>query len=211
MTLTISGLASKLISSNSGQNYNFSLNSNQKYNAFPTLSVDSSQTTPSSLTHTSQSTNGTNSFRINVNDSHTKGIFNWQVSAFNLAGIETTTVSPSTYNIEGFNSRDIFASPQSLSAGLASIGTSVTNPNNVDLENTSEGGTGPNGGTIYTYKSIANGTQLDFTFDFNNEFTVCDSSGVTDSNGDHIFNLDALSRAANTDVNNPAKYIVSED
>jgi hypothetical protein len=34
---------------------------------------------------------------------------------------------------------------------------------------------------------------------------------VTDSNGDHIFNLDALSRAANTDVNNPAKYIVSED
>jgi hypothetical protein len=211
MTLTISGLASKLISSNSGQNYNFSLNSNQKYNAFPTLSVDSSQTTPSLLTHTSQSTNGTNSFRINVNDSHTKGIFNWQVSAFNLAGIETTTVSPSTYNIEGFNSRDIFASPQSLSAGLASIGTSVTNPNNVDLENTSEGGTGPNGGTIYTYKSIANGTQLDFTFDFNNEFTVCDSSGVTDSNGDHIFNLDALSRAANTDVNNPAKYIVSED
>ena len=211
ITLTISGLASKLISSNSGQNYNFSLNSNQKYNAFPTLSVDSSQTNPSSLTHTSQSTNGTNSFRINVNDSHTKGIFNWQVSAFNLAGIETTTVSPSTYNIEGFNSRDIFASPQSLSAGLAPIGTSVTNPNNVDLENTSEGGTGPNGGTIYTYKSIANGTQLDFTFDFNNEFTVCDSSGITDSNGDHIFNLDALSRAANTDVNNPAKYIVSED
>ena len=134
---------------------------------------------------------------------HTKGIFNWQVSAFNLAGIETTTVSPSTYNIEGFNSRDIFASPQSL-CWACSIGTSVTNPNNVDLENTSEGGTGPNGGTIYTYKSIANGTQLDFTFDFNNEFTVCDSSGITDSNGDHIFNLDALSRAANTDVNNPA-------
>lgn len=211
MSLTISGLASKLVSSNSGQNYNFSLNSDQKYNAFPTLAVDSNQTNASSLTHTSQSTNGTNSFRINVNDSHTKGRFNWQVSAFNLAGIETTTVSPSTYNIEGFNSRDIFASPQSLSAGLAPIGTSVTNPNNVDLENTSEGGAGPNGGTIYTYKSIANGTQLDFTFDFNNEFTVCDSSGLTDSNGDHIFNLDALSRAANTDVNNPAKYIVSED
>ena len=211
MTLTISGLASKLISSSGGQNYNFSLNSNQNYNAPPTLSIDPAQTNASSLTHTSQSTTGSNSFRINVTDSDTKGIFTWQVSAFNLAGIETTTVSPSTYNIEGFNSRDIFASPQSLSAGLAPIGTSVTDPNNVDLENTSEGGAGPNGGTIYTYKSIANGTQLDFTFDFNNQFTVCDSSGITDSNGDHIFNLDALSRAANTDVSNPAKYIVSED
>ena len=53
--------------------------------------------------------------------------------------------------------------------------------------------------------------QLDNSYDLDNKFTVCDSLGVTNSNGDHIFNLDKLNRAANTAVNNPAQFAVSED
>ena len=79
------------------------------------------------------------------------------------------------------------------------------------FENVSEGGSGPNGGTAYSFLQLTAGAQLDFSFNHDNKFCICDSSGIVDNNGDHVFNLDALSRAANADVNNPAKYIIKED
>ena len=64
--------------------------------------------------------------------------------------------------------------------------------------------------SIYTYQSYADGIQLDNSYDENNKFTVCDSNGVTDSDGDHVFNLDKLNRAANSSTSNPATYVLSE-
>ena len=135
-----------------------------------------------------------------------------KVSAFNLANIQTNTISVRpTYKLEGFSSRTISASPNSLGAGLADIGTSVSNPNSISFENISEGGTAPNGGTIYTYKSYADGFQLSNAIDENNNFTVCDSNGITDSNGSFVFNLDKLNRSANTSTLNPASFVISEN
>ena len=179
----------------------------------PSLSTNIAQTNPSQLSINSSGTGkNSNSFTIIAKDVDTKGTFAWQVSAFNLANIETNTISVSpTYKLEGFSSRTISASPNSLGAGLADIGTSVSNPNSISFENISEGGTAPNGGTIYTYKSYADGFQLSNAIDENNNFTVCDSSGVTDSNGSFIFNLDKLNRSANTSTLNPASFVISEN
>lgn len=212
LDLTILNLNSLLKSSPEGEDYSFNLQSNQLMISSPTLSVDSSQASPSILSVNSSGTGKTsNSFTLTVSDTDTKGTFNWVVSATNLAGITTTTIATNpSYTLQGFNSRTIIASPNSLGAGLAPVGTSVTNPNNLSFENISEGGAAPNGGTIYTYESYSDGIQLDNSYDLNNKFTVCDSSGVTDSNGGHVFNLDKLNRSANSSTTNPATFVVSE-
>ena len=213
LSLSINGLASSLPSSNSGLSDSFNLISDQIYKSAPSLSTDTNQNPASQLSHDNSGTGlNSNTFTITVTDSDEKGQFSWVVSAFNLANIETTLITTNpNYLISGFSEREITASPNSLAAGLADIGTTVTNPSNVAFENVSEGGSGPNGGTIYSFLQLTEGTQLDFTFDHDNKFCVCNSAGVVDNDGDHVFNLDALSRAANADVNNPAKYIVKED
>lgn len=213
LTLSINNLAAKLISSTSGISDAFNLRSDQIYKSTPTLSTDLSQNPASQLVQNNSGTGlNSNNFTIKVLDVDEKGQFSWVVSAFNLANIETTVITTNpNYTISGFNEREISASPNSLAAGLAFIGTTVTDPSNVSFENVSEGGTGPNGGTIYSFLQLTEGTQLDFSFNHDNKFCICDSNGVVDNNGDHVFNLDSLSRAANADVNNPAKYIVKED
>ena len=213
IALSIQNLSANIQSGpNSGVLHNFSLKSTQIYNSFPILNLDSSQNPISSLSHTSQSTQpNSNSFQLVVKDSEQKGTFNWVASAINLAGILTTTVTPASYTIAGFNQRDIFAYPNSLGDGLASIGTIVTNPSNITFENVSKGGPGPNGGTLFSYKTYADGIQLDNTYDFADQFTVCDSNGVTNTQGDYVFNLDKLNRAANTSTSNPAKFIIKEN
>jgi hypothetical protein len=213
LQLTISNLNGNIQSAPTpGATHNFNLNSDQALNSIPSLSLDSSQSPISSLVHSSQGTSPTsNSFQLTVDDADQKGLFNWTASAVNLAGIITSQVSPTSYNILGFSQRDVLASPNSLGAGLASIGTVVSNANNIDFENVSKGGSGPNGGTLFSYKSYADGIQLDNTYDFVDKFTICDSNGVTKSSGDYIFNLDKLNRAANTSTSNPAKFIIEEN
>lgn len=212
LTININNLAAKIKTSTTSTSDNFNLTTSQLMLNTPSLSVDSNQASPSLLTQTSSGTGKlSNAYSLTVTDADTKGTFNWAVSATNLAGIETTSISSNpTYTLEGFTSRTIIASPNSIGAGLAPIGTTITNANNVSFENVSEGGTAPNGGTSYTYESYANGLQLDSSYDINNKFTVCDSNGVTDSNGDHVYNLDKLNRAANSSTTNPATFIVSE-
>ena len=145
-----------------------------------------------------------------VDDLDTKGSFPFVVSAFNLANIETTTSTPPEYNVEGFVAREIEAHPNDLFAGIAEIGTTVTNPANVTFENLSEAGHGPNGGTEYSFDAsiIA---QVEFDADKDDQFFVCDSDGSPLNNGSFVFNLDALSRAANADVRHPARFLVKED
>jgi len=212
LTISINNLASKIKTSTSATSDNFNLSTSQLMLNVPTLSVDPNQTNPSSLSQTASGTGKlSNAYSLTVTDADTKGTFNWGVSATNLAGIVTSSIQTNpTYTLEGFISRTIVASPTALGAGLAPIGTTVSNANNITFENVSEGGTAPNGGTIYTYQSYADGIQLDNTYDLNNKFTVCNSNGVTDSDGDHVFNLDKLNRAANSSTSNPATYVLSE-
>ena len=212
LILSVNNLASKLPSSVSGESDQFNLSSSQVMLNAPTLGVDPSQSPPSSLSQNNSGTskNG-NSYTINIAESDQKGTFSWQVSARNLANISTTTISTNpTYTLAGFSERIIQASPNSIGAGLASIGTTVSNTSNLNFENISEGGSAPNGGTIYSYEPIANGTQLDNSFDLNNKFTTCNSTGSADSNGDHVFNLDKMNRSANTSTSNPASFVISE-
>lgn len=213
LTLSINNLASKLPSSPSGTSYQFDLQSSQLMLNSPTLSLDSSQSNQSVLSVNSSGTEKTsNSYTITVSDSDTKGTFSWSVTSTNLAGITTTSISTNpNYTLAGFSSRTINASPNSLGAGLADIGTTVSNISNVTFENVSEGGTAPNGGTIYTYQSYSDGIQLDNSYDVNNKFTICNSSGLTDSDGSFVFNLDKLNRSANTSTLNPASFVISED
>ena len=153
-----------------------------------------------------------NTYTINISDSDQKGTFNWQVSARNLANIPTTTISSNpTYRLAGFSERTIQASPNSIGAGLANIGTTVSDTANIVFENISEGGSAPNGGTNYSYEQLADGTQLDNSFDLNNKFTICNSLGFVDSNGSFVFNLDKLNRSANTSTLNPASFVISEN
>jgi hypothetical protein len=212
LTININNLNSKIKTSTSPISDNFNLTANQLMLESPILSLDPNQTNPSNLTQTASGVGKfSNAYRITVEDSNTKGTFNWQVSATNLAGITTTAITTNpNYTLEGFNSRTIIASPNSIGAGLAPIGTTVTNTSNISFENVSEGGTAVNGGTIYTYQNYSDGIQLDNSYDLNNKFTVCDSNGLTDSNGDHVFNLDKLNRSANSSTANPATFIVSE-
>lgn len=212
LSLSITNLSNSLSSSPAGTSDTFNLISNQKFLSAPTLSLDSSQTSPSSLSVVSSGNNtNSNSYRITVSDSDTKGTFTWGISATNLAGISTTSIATNpNYTIAGFSSRTITASPNSLGAGLANIGTTVSNPSSVVFENLSEGGAAPNGGTIYTIQTTGNGIQMSNALDINNKFVITDSSGLTDSNGDHVFNLDKLNRAANTSVSNPASFVISE-
>jgi len=212
LTISINNLASKIKTSTTSTSDNFNLSTSQLMLSVPTLSVDPNQTSPSSLSQTASGTGKlSNAYSLTVTDADTKGTFNWVVSATNLAGIATSSIqSNPTYTLEGFTSRTVIASPNSIGAGLAPAGTTVTNANNISFENVSEGGTAPNGGTIYTYQSYADGIQLDNTFDVNNKFTVCDSNGVTDSDGDHVYNLDKLNRAANSSTSNPATFVISE-
>jgi hypothetical protein len=188
------------------------MSSSQLMLSAPTLNVDSSQVSPSSLSQNSSGTGkNSNSYAITVSDLDTKGTFNWQASATNLANITTTSILTNpTYTLSGFSSRTASASPNSLGAGLAPIGTTVSNANSITFENISEGGSAPNGGTIYTYQTYSNGIQLDNTYDLNNKFTICDSSGITNSSGGYVFNLDKLNRSANTSTLNPASFVVSE-
>lgn len=213
LILSINNLASSLSSSIAGESDQFNLSSSQLMLNTPTLSLDPSQSPPSSLTQINSGTSkNSNSYRINISDSDQKGTFNWQVSARNLANISTTNISTnSSYTLAGFSQRTIQASPNSIGAGLANIGTSVSNPSDVNFENISEGGSAPNGGTTYSYEPISSGTQLNNSFDLNNKFAICDSSGVADENGDHVFNLDKLNRSANTSTLNPASFVISEN
>ncbi len=212
LILSINNLSAKLLSSISGESDQFNLSSSQLMLNAPTLSLDPAQSPSSSLTQINSGTSkNSNSYRIDITDVDQKGTFNWQVSSRNLANIPTTSISTNaTYTLAGFSQRTIQASPNSIGAGLANIGTTVSNTSNVNFENISEGGSAPNGGTIYSYEPLANGTQLNNSFDLNNKFTICDSSGVVDSNGDYVFNLDKLNRSANTSTLNPAAFVISE-
>lgn len=213
LQLNIQNLDSNIKSSPSGLIHSFTLKSDQKFLEVPSLSLDNSQNPSSNLVHSSQGLNlQSNTFKLTVSDGDQTGNFPWTVSAKNLAGIVTTTVSPSNYNIQGFSQRIVTATKDSLAQGLSDdLGVNVVNANNIYFENLSKGGSGENKGTVYTYKAFTAGTQMSFLINHENQFTVCDSNGTFNPNGRFLFNLDALNRDANSDKNNPAQFIVRED
>lgn len=202
-----------LISSSNGENYPFVLLSDQEMIETPSVKLDPDQDPQSNLIQKSSSTsiNG-NNFELLVKDSNLKGIFNLIVSGKNLAGVETLTSTPSSYQISGFTERVISVHPHSLLQGLGDIGTTVTNPLNVSMENLSEAGAGLNGGTNYYYTDPTQtvGPEVSIRMDIDDGFTICSGDGLISSTGSFFFNLDFLSRAANADTSTTAKYLISE-
>ena len=155
------------------------------------------KTSESNITLDGQQFVNSASYLLTANESSVKGEFAFNFTGTGIGGQEVTVISTNpNYSISGFAEREVIASPQSLGAGLAAIGTSVSDPSNVTFENISEG-ISPGVGTDYTYKSYADGTQMTATIDFNNQFTVTDSAGLTSTTGDHVFNLDRENRNAN--------------
>jgi hypothetical protein len=213
VVLEIDSLPNNIQSSPQGFAHSFTLKGNQKFLEIPTLDLDNSQNPASSLSESSNGTNeSSNKFSLTVADGNETGSFNWSVTSKNLAGISTTSVSPASYNIQGFSERILTATKDSLAQGLSNnIGVSVFDPSNLSFENLSKGGSASNGGTIFTYKSFSVGTQMDFLVNFSNQFTVCNSDGTFNPNGEYLFNLDKLSRDSNSDKNNPARFVVRED
>jgi len=214
LTFSVNNLVSVLSSSPAGVSDNFNLVSSQQMLEIPSLETNPSQTVPSDLATTASGTNtSSNNYRITVNDVDTKGTFAWVVSGQNLAGTETNTVSSNpNYVLAGFSSRTVASNPSTaLGRGLFPVGTTISDPNDVTFENIAEGGSGPNGGTIYNYKSFAGGTQLVDTMDFDNEFAVCDSVGAVSTTGDYCYNLDKTIRDANTSTAVPATANIKED
>jgi hypothetical protein len=47
--------------------------------------------------------------------------------------------------------------------------------------------------------------------DFNNQFTVCDSAGITSVNGDFCYNLDKGIRDGNSSTQFPAQADIKEE
>lgn len=89
----------------------------------------------------------------------------------------------------------------------------MINPSTISMENVSEGGSGPNDGTVYTYQSYVNGTSVDCTTDVDNKFAIVTSGAgggigtlLANTTGDHLFNLDQTNRQANT--SSPGALIV---
>lgn len=202
-----------LISSPNGENYIFTLESDQELQEIPSLDLNPTQSPQSILTQKSQGTStNDNNFEILVKDSDLKGVFDFVASGKNLAGLETFTSTPTTYQISGFTERTISVHPHSLLQGLGDIGTTVTNPLNVSMENLSEAGAGLNGGTNYYYTDPSQtiGPQVSIRMDIDDGFTICSGDGMISDTGSFFFNLDFLSRAANADTSTPAKYLISE-
>jgi hypothetical protein len=206
-------LPKALISSPNGENYAFILESDQEMLEEPLLKLNPDQSPQSILTQKSASTfEFGNSFEILVKDADLKGVFDFTASGKNLAGVETLVSTPSAYQISGFTERTISVHPHSLLQGLGDIGTTVTNPFNVSMENLSEAGAGLHGGTNYYYSDPSQtiGPQASIRMDIDDGFTICSGDGLISNTGSFFFNLDFLSRAANADTSTSAKYLISE-
>jgi hypothetical protein len=211
--ISIDGISLPIKTSSTPSTTNeFTLSTNQLMLNIPSLNTSNDQQEQSILNSIASGTGKTsNRYSLTVSDQDTKGSFPWIVSVKNLSNIESKVISQNpNYILEGFNERTIFSDPNSIGAGLADIGTSVSNPLNLNFENISEGGTGPNGGTIYSYESFDEGTVFNNSFDINNKFSICDENGNFNPQGNFVFNLDKLNRSANTSTINPASFTVSE-
>ena len=196
-------------------NEQFFIQSNQQLHRELNLALDPLQDNQPSLSITQKEalpTNKPNNFTMGVVDQNTRGQFQFMFTGSGIGGQEVTTLDNPNYTIGGFKEREIFASHQSLAAGLAELsGVTVQDPNDINMENVSKGGAAANGGTIFTYKNYSDGVQVDNSFDFVNKFTTTNAQGLTTGIGaTHIFNLDKNNRAANA-VPPGAKFIVRED
>lgn len=157
---------SRLRSSKTGSSYNIHVVSDQELIEAPslialhgTLEGDGFAGGPTRWTRS-----------ITISDADQKGTHSWNgLSAKNLAGITTSSISgDSNYIIGGFVTRKIYFEPFS---NIASIGTNVIDPSKLDCVDI--------GGYKFSYKTSKTGESK--------TFTIVDSSGVINPNGDHIW------------------------
>ena len=197
------------------KDYHFFIQSDQIMINEIDLAVDPTQADAPNLTKSIANqfpTEIPNNFIISVLDQNTRGQFDFQFTGSGIGGQVSTSLINPEYIISGFENREIYAEPQSLSAGLAEIsGVVVFDPSGIILENTSKGGSGPSGGTFFEYQYYADGTQMGPGTDIVDKFTTTNSQGLTTGFGaTHIFNLDKLNRAANAALPG-AKFLIREE
>jgi len=215
-TFTVQDLPASLKSTyGTTNNTTFYIQATQQLHRELSLELDPSQSNQPSLSKSVKNalpTNSPNNFIIGVTDADTRGQFSFEFTGSGIGGQEITSLTNQNYTIGGFTEREVFASHQSLAAGLAELsGVTVQDPNDINMENVSKGGTATNGGTVFNYKSYSDGVQMDNSINFVNQFTTTNSQGITTGQGaTHVFNLDKNNRAANA-VPPGAKFIVSED
>ena len=204
-----------------GKPHEFTLISDQVFNSAPSLSLDPSQNPTSILESISSGTGeGENTYKLYVVDGDERGDFNFIVSAFNLAGIETQSVS-SPYRIQGLSERTMTIDASSFDCGLGYIGAQISDITKFYVEDISESGDGPNGGTIYTSQSTVltstninefeEGQTLNELTDIANKYIICTDQATVYEQGDHFFNLDMTSRRSNASTDYPASFIIRED
>ena len=204
-----------------GNPHEFTLISDQLFNEAPSLSLDTSQSPTSILENTSSGTGeGDNVYKLHVIDGDQRGDFDFTVSAFNLAGIETTTVS-SQYKVEGLAERIMSIDPKSFDCGLGYIGAQISDISKFHVEDISEAGDGPNGGTVYSNhpsvltstnsEEFEEGQSLHEVIDIPNKYIIATSAATVYDEGDYFFNLDMVSRRSNSSTDSPARFIIREE
>lgn len=204
-----------------GKSHEFILISDQIFNTSPLLSLDASQSPTSILENVSSGTGESeNTYKLHVIDGDQRGDFDFTVSAFNLAGIETTVVT-SQYKVEGLAERIMTVDPKSFDCGLGYIGAQISDISKFYMEDISESGDGPNGGTVYSNhpsvltstnsEEFEEGQSLHELIDIPNKYIVATSAATVYDQGDHFFNLDMTSRRSNSSTDSPARFIIREE
>jgi len=126
---------------------------------------------------------------IEILDGDATGIAAWILNApiVNNALISGTSISGDE-NVGGFVTRTIIVDAWLVRESF--IGHNVVDTSKLIVENTSKGGDGPNGGTIFTFQnSLLNG--LD-------KYTITQPSGVLNNTGNIWFNADQPNAVSNT-------------
>jgi len=180
-TIVVTENSSRFQKDPSGKDYTVTITSNQRLRALPALSAPEG-----TLTGFSGSLPGTTfSATITIDDVDTNGTYTWQnLDAENLSGLTQNTIDTSgsnndTYEIGGFTLRDIYFDPQAIKMPLGTYVSDTSKLSAVDKD------------------LIA----MTFYSDLNDHvrgFSIVDSGGNYDPNGNYLYWNDVAERENNT-------------
>lgn len=119
----------------------------------------------------------------------------WDSPSFtNRAGKETTTITTyPTYQLGGFQERSLTIAAWPNREG--NIEVNVVQTGKLVCENTSKGGTGPNGGTIFTFDNSPGSGTPDNELD---KFCITDGADAVDDDGEYFYNKDQPNAQSNS-------------
>jgi len=175
--ITVAENATRFQKDLNGKNYTITINSDQLLRAVPTVTAPEG-----TLGSFSGALPGsTFTATITIYDTDINGTYNWgNLSADNLAGLTQTSITgDDTYEIGGFTERDVYFDPQSVKT---SLGTFVSNINKLEALD----------------KDLIPMTFYSDLNDYVRGFSIVDSGGAYDPNGDYVYWNDVAERESNT-------------